>query len=370
MATTFFEGIEIGNRSVPAALERSVAYVIDPAKTDHGSLVSSFQCEAQSAAQEMYLHQQEAEQATGRSVKQNGSRKSYCAMWMRQSFAPGEVTPELAHSLGIQLAKEVLGDKYQFVVATHIDTHCIHNHIIFNVVGADYKKFHQDKYTPDRVARISDRLCRAHGLSVIEEPKKERPGLHHPGQKHSSFRDTLRTDVERCASQAKSWEDFLSLMSENYYIFQRGKNVSFRHRTNGQQRNIRLASLGYGFDEETLRKKIGDFTRADTCPLFREPNPHSYSAKLREVKSKFAAMDAMDQQHVSSQSDYLTRLTELRTEEKEILSNLKNARIHKDSAQEEKLQKRMDEIRQERKELIRMRAAVGKEQRGDEEIDR
>ena len=66
----------------------------------------------------------------------------------------------------------------------------------------------------------------------------------------------------------------------------------------------------------------------------------------------------------------LARLTELRTEEKEILSNLKNARIHKDSAQEEKLQKRMDEIRQERKDLIRMRAAVGKEQRGDEEIDR
>ena len=57
MATTFFEGLEIGNRSVLAAIERSVAYVIDPAKTDHGSLVSAFGCEAQTAALEMYLHQ-------------------------------------------------------------------------------------------------------------------------------------------------------------------------------------------------------------------------------------------------------------------------------------------------------------------------
>lgn len=370
MATTFFEGLEIGNRSVLAAIERSVAYVIDPAKTDHGSLVSAFGCEAQTAAQEMYLHQQEAEQATGRSVRQNGDRKSYCAMWMRQSFAPGEVTPELAHEIGVQLAKKVLGDKYQFIVATHIDTHCIHNHIIFNVVGSDLKKYHQNKYTPDFVARISDRLCRAHGLSVIEEPQKDRPGLHHPGKKVSGYHNTMRKDVEQFSSQAKSWEEFLSLMETKYYMFRRGERLSFRHRTNGQERNFTLASLGYGFDEQSLRKKIGDFTRADTCPLFREPNPHSYSVKLREVKSKFAAMDAMDQQHVSSQSDYLTRLTELRTEEKEILSNLKNARIHKDSAQEEKLQKRMDEIRQERKELIRMRAAVGKEQRGDEEIDR
>lgn len=370
MATTFFEGLEIGNRSVLAAIERSVAYVIDPAKTDHGSLVSAFGCEAQTAAQEMYLHQQEAEQATGRSVRQNGDRKSYCAMWMRQSFAPGEVTPELAHEIGVQLAKKVLGDKYQFIVATHIDTHCIHNHIIFNVVGSDLKKYHQNKYTPDFVARISDRLCRAHGLSVIEEPQKDRPGLHHPGKKVSGYHNTMRQDVERFSSQAKSWEEFLSLMETTYFIFRRGERLSFRHRTNGQERNFTLASLGKQYTEESLRRKIYGLTKADTCPLPGRANPNSYSAKLRDIKSMFAAMDVMDEHRVSSQSDYLNRLSELREEKREVLRALKEVRETRDYNGEEVLQRRIDTIEKERAELMRMRATVGKKQKGENSIDR
>lgn len=374
MATTFFEGIAIGNRSPLAALQRAVEYITDPEKTDGGSLVFSTGCEALTAGEEMYLVQQEAEYATGRSVKQNRGGKSYCAMWMRQSFAPGEVTPELAHTIGKQLAEKILGDKYQYVVATHIDTHCIHNHILFNVIGSDQKKYHQNKYTPAMVAEISDQLCREHGLSVVEEPQKGSRGAKHPGKNEPGFRDTLRQDIDRIVQQSGSWEDFLDRMGETYHVFKRGQQYSFRHRSNGQQRNIRLSSLGYGYTEAELEKRIAFYSHGRNKPEIFRGSPHSYSAKLRDIKSIFAAVDAMEQNRVSTLAEYTLRLAELGKEETETLAQMKQERIAGHAQSEPILQRRIDEIREERKELLRMRAVIEKhrptQEKGDDGLDR
>ena len=106
MATTYIEGIEIGERAVETALSRSIDYITDPEKTDGGQLVSGINCDALSAAGEFFAYQKEVENATGRSVKNGRGKTSYCAMMMRQSFLPGEVTPEKAHRIGLELAEK------------------------------------------------------------------------------------------------------------------------------------------------------------------------------------------------------------------------------------------------------------------------
>ena len=78
------------------------------------------------------------------------------------------MTPEEAHEIGMQLAKEILGGKYEFVLTTHIDKNHIHNHLIFNAVSfTDYKHYHSNKRSYHYIRRTSDRICREHGLSVI-----------------------------------------------------------------------------------------------------------------------------------------------------------------------------------------------------------
>ena len=85
-----------------------------------------------------------------------------------QAFEPGEVSPEEAHEIGMQLAAEILGGKYEFVLTTHIDKGHIHNHLIFNSVSfTDFKHYHSNKRSYHHIRRVSDRLCQEHGLSVI-----------------------------------------------------------------------------------------------------------------------------------------------------------------------------------------------------------
>lgn len=93
-----------------------------------------------------------------------------------QSFAEGELTPELAHRIGLELAERLLHGQYPAVIATHLNTHCLHNHIVWDSVAMDtgrkYRSSAKTYYTGVRAE--SDRLCRQYGLSVIESPESER----------------------------------------------------------------------------------------------------------------------------------------------------------------------------------------------------
>ena len=89
-----------------------------------------------------------------------------------QSFAPGEVTPEAAHRIGVALAKEMWGNDFEVIVATHINSDCVHNHFLLNSVAfTDGKKYNGCRKNYERIRQISDRLCREYSLSVIENPQ-------------------------------------------------------------------------------------------------------------------------------------------------------------------------------------------------------
>ena len=283
MATTFITGIEVRpGRSPVATAHDSIAYIENPEKTRNGELVSSFHCFPESAYFEMIKAQQEFERRTGRKVVRDygGKKKSYILMTMRQSFAPGEVTPEEAHKIGCELARKFLQGKYQYVIATHVDKAHIHNHFIFNAVGSDMKKFHLTTKTHCHLSELSDKLCEEHGLSVVvpSEWQKRR----YTNERVTSYRTILKNDIDQCIAAAQSYGDFLNRMKEMYYIDDTGKYLRFRSRTNGQQRMIRSYTLGKGYSRKEIQRRTAKEEELD--------NPLTYTQKLRNIEAMIHAV--------------------------------------------------------------------------------
>lgn len=138
------------------------SYVRNPEKTHNGEYVSAINCLKETALQQMIL-----------TKKQYGKTDKYIAWHGYQSFKPDEVTPEQCHEIGLKLAHEMWGDKYQIIVTTHLDKDHLHNHFCFNSVSfLDGKKYNYSKSEQKRLRDVSDRLCRERGLSVIKHPKK------------------------------------------------------------------------------------------------------------------------------------------------------------------------------------------------------
>ena len=125
---------------IKSTLKAAIDYILNPEKTDGKLLASSFGCGLETADIEFAWTRETA-----------GDRGTHLGRHLIQSFAVGETTPEEAHKIGMELAKEILGGKYEFVLTTHVDKDHLHNHLIFNSVSfVDYKKYHSNKqsYAP------------------------------------------------------------------------------------------------------------------------------------------------------------------------------------------------------------------------------
>ena len=158
-------------KSIGACLHNHTSYIQNPDKTEQGELVSSYQCSPLTVDEEFLLTKRLYEQTTGRSQKSD-----VIAYQVRQSFKPGEVTPEEANRIGYEFAERFLKGKHAFIVATHTDRAHIHNHIIYNSTALDgTRKFKNFWLSTFAVQRLSDLICLEHQLSTIEyKPYRER----------------------------------------------------------------------------------------------------------------------------------------------------------------------------------------------------
>lgn len=238
---------KIKNQSIAYTVHERIDYAINPNKTLGGELVTAFGCDPTTAANEMLLTKRAYADFTGKDISQS----DVLLYQIRQSFMPGEVTPEQAQQIGYELAMNWTKGKHQFVVATHIDHAHIHTHIIFNSTRMDgqhkYRNFLGSSFA---LRRASDRLCLENGLSVIENPKS---GNTHYGkwlgdQKKPSFQDKLRLAIDAAlAEKPKDYAAFLKLMREAGYEYKPGKQPAFRGP--GQKKFTRLRSLKDGYSE-------------------------------------------------------------------------------------------------------------------------
>ena len=253
MATTRLMPLHIGKgRTVAEALGQTTDYVKNPEKTNGGDLVTAYQCNPSIVDQEFLFSKRQYATITGRDQKEH----DVIAYHLRQSFKPGEVTPELANKIGYDLAMSLTKGKHAFIVCTHVDKQHIHSHIVFNSTALDCtRKFRNFLGSSFAVRKISDLLCLENGLSIIENPKPSR-GSYGTwlGEKPPTVRQQLEQMIDAALTGCKDFDSFLAALKALGVEVKRGKHLAFK--IPGSKRFVRCDSLSEDYIEAAIIERI------------------------------------------------------------------------------------------------------------------
>ena len=262
MATTRLMPLHIGKgRTVGTAIAAIIDYVENPEKTDNGNLITSWQCDSRVADREFLFSKQQYIRNTGR-VR---GADDVIAYHLRQSFRPGEITPEEANRLGCELARRFTKGNHAYIVCTHIDKAHIHNHVIWNSTALDEQsKFRNFWGSTKALRRLNDTICIENGYSIVENPKGKGKSYDKwlGDQKKPSHRERICCAIdEALAQKPQSFEKLLELLQRSGYRVNGGKVPSLLGE--GQKRFIRMDTLGAGYTPDDLRAIIAG-TKAHT----------------------------------------------------------------------------------------------------------
>ena len=263
---------------------------MDENKTDEQILISTYGCGHETAYLEFQMTKE----------RWNSSAKNL-ARHLIQSFDPeDDITPEVAHEIGIKLADEILKNHYEYVLTTHIDKVHIHNHILFNNVSfEDGKAYISNKKTYKQIRNISDELCREYDLHVIEEESKEKGKSYKEymeKNKGTSWKAQLKYAIDSAIKKSKDWDNFLQIMQEMGYEIKERKHISFRAKD--QQRFTRAKTIGDYYKEVSIRKRIinqNEFRERSTNML--HPVDRIIDMKNNEKVKSFKGYEFWAKQH-------------------------------------------------------------------------
>ncbi len=248
--------------TIGQSLKDRLDYGKNPEKTQGGELISAYECDHQTADAEFLLSKAKYKAVTGREQKREADVLCY---QIRQSFAPGEITPEEANRVGYETAMRWTKGRHAFFVATHTDKKHIHNHIYYNPISLDYtRKFRDFWRSAGALRRLSDRVCLENDLSVIQHPKLHSKGrfLHYGqwiGERPPSAQQRVRQAIVAALEQKPAdFAAFLRLMEESGFAVKHGRGGVISFLAPGQEKPTRLRSstLGDGFDPGDIRAVI------------------------------------------------------------------------------------------------------------------
>ena len=230
-------------------LHNELEYISDDYKTEEKKYVTGINCSTINACKEM------------KEIKKHFQKEDgIIAFHAYQSFKEGEVTPEQAHNIGIQLAEEMWGDRFQVVVATHLNTNHIHNHFVINSVSfVDGKKYYDNRMSYAELRRLNDQICMEHNLSYLEE-KKTKKGLYYINYQDKAdkiiYSKQTKSDVDMAIALANSYSEFLHILENmNYEVKARASKLSVRNLE--YKRNIRIErQFGNDYSIENIKKQI------------------------------------------------------------------------------------------------------------------
>ena len=241
---------------IKSTLNLAISYIVNGEKTDEQILVSTHKC-----------HQETAHTQFLRTRENAGTKGTVLARHLIQSFLPGEVNPETAHRIGLELCRKILKDEYEFILSTHIDKGHIHNHIVFNNVNMITGKCYQsNKRSYHQIRYQSDKLCKENNLSVVDEfyesyKKKYKTNgkswyENEQAKRGTSWKSRLRFDIDRMIKQSKDWNEFLQKMAELGYEIKYGKHIAFKPKD--KARFTRAKTIGEDYTEERLKERIAE----------------------------------------------------------------------------------------------------------------
>ena len=245
MATTRITSLHTGKgRTVGRAISDILDYVENPQKTDNGRLISSYQCDSRIADAQFLFSKRLYEAKTGR----RRGRDDVIAYTIRQSFVPGEITPEEANRLGRELAMRFTKGNHAFIVCTHIDKAHIHNHIVWDATALDHsRKFRDFLGSGMAVRHLSDTICVENGYSIIANPKRRGKSYNKwLGGKPPCQRDQLRAAIDAALAQKPDSLDAFIKLLEQSGIEAAWRGKSLRLKTKAGKNFIRLDADSMG----------------------------------------------------------------------------------------------------------------------------
>lgn len=255
----YYEKAELTEKQAQTLLD-VIDYAADPSKTDavmhdenietHQQFVTGINCLPTTARDEMQAVK-----------KRFGKEDGVIAYHGYQSFAPGEADPKTAHEIGIRLAKELWGEKYQVVVATHLDKeNHLHNHFVVNTVSfVDGIRYHRTGKDYHDMQVASDNLCREYGLSVIENiqygKSKQYGEWRAEQEQRPTWREFIKADIDEAIRMSLTERQFFRHLEEKGYEIKIGKDISVRPQ--GKERFVRLMrNFGEDYSIENIRRRI------------------------------------------------------------------------------------------------------------------
>ena len=286
MAATCIMSIHINKgKTARQSIAARLDYIMNPKKTDGGILVSTYACSPETAADEFMLFRQEYQQNTGRTQE-----NEVIGYHVRQAFKPEEITPEVANEIGNELASRMTDNHFAYVVATHIDKHHIHNHIIICSTDLNGQHKYRDvKQSAKDLAQISDSLCREHSLSVIQNPQDKTITYDkwQGNQRRFTHRDELRMIIDTALRmQPDGFDALMQLLEDAGCRIKRGAHISIKPPEG--ERYIRLDTLGEEYKEATLRRSLtGDHVHIPKIP--RGDFTGSQIKRLIDIEEKLRA---------------------------------------------------------------------------------
>ena len=238
-------------KTTAVSLQDALDYAANRDKTEQSCFESSYACTLETAFTDM--------RQTKERWHKSGGVQGYHLV---QSFAAGEVTPELAHQIAKELADRVLGGRYEYVIGTHLNTGHIHSHIVWNSVSCvDGKKYRSNyKSYVTEIRAVSDELCRKYKLSVIDTENSHhvaKPYAEWLAEKNGqpTWRTAIRQDVDEAIQQSLTWRQFLNALERNGYEVRMGRKYPVL-RPPGKERFVRFKTLGKRYTPEAIQTRI------------------------------------------------------------------------------------------------------------------
>ena len=257
--------------------DTSFDYATNPEKTEEQYFVTAINCSKDIAKEEMRI-----------TKKQYNKIGGILAFHLIQSFKEGEVSKDVAHEIGVRLAEEVFGDRFEVVVSTHLNTKCYHNHFIINSVSfADGMKYYDNHTTYAHIREVSDNLCREYGLSTIKEKKTKKTNLDYSKFQNkyinTPYYKTTKADIDKAIKQAYTYDDFEELLEKmNYTLTYRADKLSVCR--DGYKRNIRIErAFGENYSIENIGRRILEENET-RIPFIEDYRPKRYYCKTKLYK--------------------------------------------------------------------------------------
>ena len=238
-------------KTTAVSLQDALDYAANRDKTEQSCFESSYACTLETAFADM--------RQTKERWHKSGGVQGYHLV---QSFAAGEVSPELAHQIAKELADRVLGGRYEYVIGTHLNTGHIHSHIVWNSVsGVDGKKYRSNyKSYVTEIRAVSDELCRKYKLSIIDTENSNhvaKPYAEWLAEKNNqpTWRTAIRQDVDEAIQQSLTWRQFLTVLDRKGYEVRMGRKYPIL-RPPGKERFVRFKTLGKRYTPEAIQTLI------------------------------------------------------------------------------------------------------------------